>query len=124
MTFVEACKFVLEKNLNIPLTSAEIWQQIKDLNLVETKGKTPELSVNRILCSYSINLEDISPDRKPRNKSEMKNSIFRIYSTNPYKFILNRYLSENVKETLISNGFITIEQLKEILEKNNIKITI
>lgn len=124
MTFIEAAKKVLIDNGNKPLTSREIWDSIEKNDLVKTSGKTPHLSMNSILCGYSSNLEEIVPDRKPRTESEVKNSIFRIVSQSPYKFVIDNYILSSVKQAMIKNGFITIDILKEILKKNNIDINI
>jgi len=124
MTFIEAAKIVLETNGNKPMSSREIWEQIKLKNLVDTKGKTPHLSMNSILCGNSRNLEEITPDRKSRTKSEIKNSIFRIVSEGPYKFVIDDYMNPKVKEVMINNGFLTIEKLKEIFDKNGITLNI
>ena len=124
MTFIEAAKKVLSDNGNKPLTSREIWDSIEKDGLVKTSGKTPHLSMNSILCGYSSNLEEIVPDRKPRTESEVKNSVFKIVSQSPYKFVIDNYMMPIVKETMIKNGFITIDILKEILKKNNIDINI
>ena len=124
MTFIEAAKTVLENNGNKPMSSREIWEQIKLNNLVDTKGKTPHLSMNSILCGNSKNLEEITPDRKSRNKGEIKNSIFKIVSQNPYRFAIDDYMNPKVKEVMINNGFLTIEKLKDILNKVGIDIII
>jgi hypothetical protein len=124
MTFIEAAKTVLESNGNKPMSSREIWEQINLKNLVDTKGKTPHLSINSKLCGNSKNLEEIAPERKSRTKSEVRNSIFKIVSQNPYKFVIDDYMNPKVKEIMIKNGFLTIEKLIDILDKNGINIKI
>lgn len=124
MTFIEAAKTVLESNGNKPMSSREIWEQIKLENLVDTKGKTPHLSMNSILCGNSKNLEEITPGRKSRTKGEIKNSIFKIVSQNPYKFVIDDYMMPKIKEVMINNGFITLDKLKEIFDKNGINLKV
>lgn len=101
MTFIEAAIEVFNKNNNEELSCSEIFELIKDK--IDSKGKTPKLSLNTIL-----------------HRSE----LFLTISGNPDKFIYKRFVSENIKESLIENGFLTKEKLKEILEKNNINIII
>lgn len=124
MTFIEAAKKVLEDNGNKPMTSREIWNEISSKNLIESKGKTPHLSMNSILCGNSKNLEEVTPDRQARTKSEVKNSIFKIVEQNPYKFVIDDYMNPKVKEVMINNGFLTINKLKEIFDKNGITLNI
>jgi hypothetical protein len=99
MTYKEAAKFVLEKNFNEPMTSSEIWNSILELKLITEHGKTPQLSLNTIL-----------------HRSE----DFLTIEGKPDKFIYKRYVSKNVKDSLIEAGFITEEKLLEILRKNKI----
>lgn len=124
MTFVEAAKYVLEQNGNSPMTSVEIWNEISKLRLVATAGKTPQASLNSIVTAHSVNLEKVAPERQARKKFEIKNSIFKIVSTEPYKFILNNYMPPHIKENLTQNGFITIEMLAEIFKKNGLNFEI
>lgn len=92
MTFIEATIEVFNTNNNEPLSSSEIYNLIKDK--IQTKGKTPQLSLNTILHRSNLFLKiDNKPDR----------------------FIYKRYVSNNIKESLIENGFITIEHLEKIL---------
>lgn len=97
MTFLEASKIILEDNLNNPMTASEIWDQIIDRNLISEYGKTPKLSLNTILhrSDLFLTIKD-----KPADK-----------------FIYKRYVSKNIKESLIENGFLTEERLNEILNK-------
>lgn len=100
MTFLEASKILLEENNNKPLTCAEIWNLIDDRKMVKSLGKTPILSLNTILH---------------------RSNEFIIIG-NPHKFQLKNYMPKNIKETMIQNGFITIDMLKDIFEKNGLKI--
>lgn len=115
MTFIEATKFILEKLNNKPMSSSEIWEEIKDM--VDTKGKTPQATLNSIILNQCIN--------SPLNKFTQKNKeLFKIIGENPMKFQLVNFVPKNVRESLINDGFITKEMLKEILLKNNINIEI
>jgi len=96
MTFLEASKIVLENNLNEPMTASEIWDVIMEMGLITEYGKTPKLSLNTILHRSDLFTTIVD---KPADK-----------------FIYKRYVSKNVKESLIENGFITEERLYEILK--------
>jgi hypothetical protein len=124
MTFADAGKFILEEFGNKPMSATEIWSEISKRNLVRTSGKTPGASLNTILSSLSVNLEKVAENRDTRKNWEIKNSIFEIVSTNPYKYRLSNYMPKHIKENLTNNGFITKEMLIEILSKNNINIEI
>lgn len=95
ITFLEATRIVLEKNLNEPMTSTEIWNKISEMKLMSSYGKTPKRSLNMIL-----------------HKSDL---FITIKESPASKFIYKRYVSNSVKESLIENGFITEERLFEIL---------
>jgi hypothetical protein len=97
MTFLEASKIVLENNLNDPMTSSEIWDVIIEMGLITEYGRTPKLSLNMILHRSDLFTTIVD---KPADK-----------------FIYKRYVSKNVKESLIENGFITEERLYEILKE-------
>jgi hypothetical protein len=112
MTFTDAAKFILQEFGNKPMTSREIWDEINKRNLVKTKGKTPWASINTIILNDCLD--------SPVNGSKSRD-IFKIVDSNPAKFILNNYMPKNIKETLIQNGFITIDMLKDIFEKNGLK---
>lgn len=99
MTFLEASKLVLEKNNNKPLSCSEIWKIIEDEKMVDSVGKTPILSLNTILH---------------------RSNDFQV-TGNPHKFQLKNYMPKNIKETMIQNGFITIDMVKDIFEKNGLK---
>jgi hypothetical protein len=80
MTFAKAAQVILQDNGNKPMNSSEIWSQIKERELVETSGLTPQDSLNSKMILYSINSTAIG---------KKKNSIFKIVEgTKPYKFIL------------------------------------
>lgn len=97
MTFLEASRIVLENNLNNPMTASEIWDVIIEMELITEHGKTPKLSLNTILHRSDLFITIVD---KPADK-----------------FIYKRYVSKNVKESLIENGFITEERLLEILKE-------
>ena len=97
MTFLEASKIVLESNLNEPMTASEIWNVIIEMGLITKHGRTPKLSLNTILHRSDLFITIVD---KPADK-----------------FIYKRYVSKNVKESLIENGFITEERLLEILKE-------
>jgi hypothetical protein len=90
MTYKEAAKFVLESNCNETMTSSEIWNTISELKLIKEHGKTPKLSLNTILH---------------------RSNDFLTIEGNPDKFIYKRYVSKNVKDSLIEAGFLTEEKL-------------
>jgi hypothetical protein len=96
MTFLEASRIVLEDNLNNPMTASDIWDKIIERGLITEYGKTPKLSLNTIL--------------------HRSNLFYTIKDKPSDKFIYKRYVSKNVKESLIENGFITKEILLEILK--------
>jgi hypothetical protein len=96
MTFLEASRIVLENNLNKPMTASEIWDSIIEMELIKKYGKTPKLSLNTVLHRSDLFITIVD---KPADK-----------------FIYKRYVSKNVKESLIENGFITEERLLEILK--------
>jgi hypothetical protein len=112
MTFIDAAKFILEEFGNKPMSNKEIWDEIDKRNLVRTGGKTPWASLNTIILNDCVD----SPVKG--NKSR---DIFKIMDKSPAKFILNNYMPKNIKETMIQNGFITIDILKDIFEKNGLK---
>lgn len=115
MTFVEAAKIVIEENGNKPMTSREIWCVIESRSLVNTKGKTPQISLNASMLYDAVG---------SRIKSQVvpNRNIFVIVGRNPIKFQLSNYMPKHIKDNLTKNGFITIETLKEIFKKNNIDI--
>jgi len=117
MTFIEAAKYILEKNGNKPMPSSDIWKEISDLKLVTTTGKTPAASLNTIILGQC-------KDTPAKSLKHKNNLIFEIIGNNPMKFRLCNYVPSNIKESLIKNGFVTIDALKEILAKNNINIEI
>lgn len=116
MTYIDASKLVLEQNKNIPMSSNEIWKEIEKQKLVSTTGSTPWASLNTILLGASVN--STLKDKNPKHQE------FKIVGSNPQKFQLVNYMPKHIKESLLDNGFITIEMLKEILLKNNINIEI
>jgi hypothetical protein len=97
MTFLEAARIVLENNLNEPMTASEIWDRIIEQELITEHGKTPKLSINMMLHKSDVFL---TLKEKPADK-----------------FIYKRYVSKNVKEALVENGFVTEERLYEILKE-------
>lgn len=104
MTFLEAAKFILEQKENNPMTCSEIWQEIVNQDLIKVDiTKTQIQSLNTILH---------------------RADLFLTIPGTPDKFIYKRYVSKNVKESLIENGFLTVEKLLEILKKNNINISL
>ena len=115
MTFLDAAKLILSENGNKPMTCNEIWNIISERNLVKTGGKTPRQSLLVVLLSDSVD----SPIKNNKTRN-----YFLIVDKNPMKFILNNYMPNNIRESLIRNGFITIEALKEIFKRNNINIEI
>lgn len=122
-TFISATKKVMRANNNKPMTSIEIWDKILEMNLYQSSGLTPESTLNALLRRHSKN-------------SDVKNkSIVPIFITivgSPNKFQLINFVPENIKESLIEEGFVTIDKynelrseldkIKNILQKNNINL--
>lgn len=115
MTFIEAAKFALEENDNIPMSSTEIWDKVKDL--VDTKGKTPWASMTTKILGQCV-------DTPAKSITGVNRGIFKIIGSNPMKYQLVKYVPKHIKESFIESGFITKDILKEILAKNNINIEI
>lgn len=115
ISFIDAAKFILNEFENKPMSSREIWEEIEKRELVKTIGKTPQASLNTIILNDCINT--------PVNTTKSR-GFFKIVDKKPYKFILNNYMSKNIKETMIKNGFITIDILKEIFKKNGLDFNI
>jgi len=118
MTFIEGAIFILEKNGNKPMTSNDIWKEISDLGLVDTKGKTPAASLNTIMLMQCLN----TPMSLNEYQLKTNRAIFEIVTHGPMKYRLRNYMPSTIKETMKANGFITLDMLKEILEKNGINI--
>lgn len=114
-TFITAAIKILKDFENNPMSAKEIWSEIEKTGIYKTDGKTPAATLNSSLLSSSVN-------SSIKNKS--KKLYFECIGENPIKFRLVNYMPKRVKETILEEGFITIQQLKEILEKNNIKIEI
>lgn len=82
MKFIEAAKLTLENNNNKPMSSNEIWEEIK--HIVETDGKTPKNSLNTMLLGQCVN--------STLNKFNTKNKkIFKIVGRNPMKFKISKF---------------------------------
>lgn len=79
MTFIEAAQLILKQNDNQLMSAREIWDEIEEQDLVETKGTTPCATLNAEMLSYSDNT-NISRKKKVK--------LFTIVSTNPAIFIL------------------------------------
>ena len=103
----------LKNNNNKPMTSSEIWDVIKDD--VFTKGSTPKASLNTMILGQCVDSTMTRFNNKNRN-------IFKIVGSNPMKFQLFKFVPDNVRESLINDGFITIDTLREILSKHGIEI--
>ena len=81
MTFIKSTEIILKQNGNLPMTSRQIWDKIKQQNLINTKGKTPWASLNTILLLNSTN----------SNVKKRSGSFFEIVETNPNKFRILDY---------------------------------
>lgn len=114
-TFLSAAIKVLKMNNNKPMSSSEIWDIIEKNDLYRSSGKTPAASLNTVLHSKSINSNISSKSKHPE---------FECVGTNPIKFKLIHYMSDNIRKTLLSEGFITIDMLRHIFKQNNININI
>jgi len=113
-TFVDAAKFVLKENNNIPMSAKEIWDEIVRLDLkLNSTGKTPQATLNTSLLHNSSN---------SNTSHKVKNPIFEVISDGTNKFVLKNYVPKKIKESLIDEGFIHISQLEEILRKYGINI--
>ena len=122
-TFVSAAKKAMRANNNKPMTSIEIWDKILEMNLYQSSGLTPESTLNALLRRHSKN-------------SDVKNkAIVPIFATivgSPNKFQLINFVPKHIKESFIEEGFVTIdkynelrselEEIKDILRKNNINL--
>jgi hypothetical protein len=109
MTFVDAAGYILELNENKPMTSNEIWEQISKYRLVKTNGKTPAASLSTKILSNCL-------DSTIKNNHSNK-EIFLIVGSNPMKFQLRYYMPKHIRETILRGGFVTMEQLKSILDE-------
>ena len=101
MTFIKSTEIILKQNGNLPMTSRQIWDKIKQQNLINTKGKTPWASLNTILLLNSTN----------SNVKKRSGSFFEIVETNPNKFRILDY----------NPGYTNIED-KELIENNTAPI--
>ena len=79
MTFIEAAQLILKQNDNTPMSANEIWEQIEDLDLVETSGVTPWASLLTIMLKSSDN---------GNVAKKYKTKLFHIVSESPVMFIL------------------------------------
>jgi hypothetical protein len=123
LTFVDVAKIVLKENNNIQMTSSEIWNRIKELDLYRSSGLTPDVSLNAILRRNSKNCNVKNKSTKP---------IFLTTEGSPNRFRLISFVPEHIKESFIEEGFVTIDKydelrseldkIKEILIKNNINL--
>lgn len=123
LTFTEAAKLVLRENNNKPMTASDIWDKISNLNLYKSNGDTPKASMASILGAHSLN---------STHKVKGKDIIFIASDDKPRKFILKNFIPEHIKESFIEEGFVTmdkydelrseLEQIKDILIKNNINL--
>lgn len=114
-TFLTASIKVLKDFENNSMSAKEIWSEIEKTGIYKTDGKTPAASLNTIMSGASIN---------SNNSNKSKKMYFECVGDKPIKYRLINYMPKRVKETMLEEGFITIQQLKEILDKNNIKIEI
>jgi hypothetical protein len=114
-TFLSAAISVLKSSENLPMSAKEIWTEIEKEGIYKTTGKTPAASLSTIMLGASIN---------SKIKIKSKKLIFECVGDNPIKFKLVNYTPKRIRESLIDDGFITKEMLKEILLKNNINIEI
>jgi hypothetical protein len=94
MTFIGAAKKILIDCGNLPLTSNQIWEKIKEKGLVNTNGKTPWASLNTILLTHSQNSPVKTPSKVP---------TIEIIGSNPMKFRLLS-LTENINDPNYLNG--------------------
>ena len=90
LPFAKAAQLCLKNNNNMPMTSSEIWDQIKDYTTYITK--TPELSLSSSLGFFAEN---------SNRKNKSKTPIFRIVSENPIKYVLID--PNNIQETEIDD---------------------
>ena len=120
MTFIEGAIKILEENKNIPLSAREIWNEIEEKSLVETSGKTPIASLNKILLTNSINTT-------LKSNQGNNNKLFKIVSRRPLKYILvdhqekTKKIPDHITELLTRGGFITKDILLDILSEYDIK---
>jgi len=78
-TFMEAAQLILKQNDNQPMSAREIWDEIEQQDLVETKSLNPVSTLNSNMLAYS---ENSGLTKKYKNK------LFHIVANNPAMFIL------------------------------------
>jgi hypothetical protein len=91
LPFAKSTQLCLKNNNNMPMTSSEIWDQIKDYTTYITK--TPESSLSTVLGFFTEN---------SNRKHKSKTPIFRIVSQNPNKYVLID--PNNIQETEIDQN--------------------
>jgi hypothetical protein len=107
MKFIDAAKSILVENGNLPMSPNEIWNKIKEKNLVPSKGKTPWASLNSIML-YS------SKDSPCNEKDQYKTKYFEIIGNNPMKFRLLDY-NKQVIESIEPIIYQEEEKIEKIL---------
>jgi hypothetical protein len=112
-TLVSAAVKVLKDFKNNPMSAKEVWDEIEKQNLYQSHSKTSVASLSTIMSGSSVN---------SKNSNKSSKMYFESIGSNPIKYKLINYVPDRIKDSLIDEGFITITKLKEILEKNNIKI--
>ena len=123
LTFIDVAKIGLKENNNRQMTSIEIWNRIKELDLYRSSGLTPDLTLNAILRRNSKNCNVKNKSTKP---------IFLTTEGSPNRFHLINFVPEHIKESFIEEGFVTVDKynelrseldkIKDILIKNNINL--
>jgi DNA-directed RNA polymerase delta subunit len=105
VTFTKAAQVILQDNNNIPMSPSDIWNQISERELVETKGKNPTSILFKLM---SINSDNSSvKDKKGTN-------VFTITQKNPIKFkLINPEEIQDVTEDEIQD--VTEEEIESSL---------
>lgn len=109
MTFIGAAQFILKQNNNKPMTSSEIWREITNQGLVQSKGKTPFSTLTALIGRHCLDTETkwkgrpifkivdpfprkvvlIDPDQEiqnlPDDEDQAELEIRKISKTNPFQ---------------------------------------
>lgn len=90
MTIPSAAALILKNNDNRPMSSQEIYNEIKSKNLFKFITTTPVASIGTLMRALSINT-------KQKTKRDIKKCLFEIVSLRPQKFVLLN--PEEIKST-------------------------
>ena len=86
MTFIQAAEIVLKQNSNKPMSANEIWNQIKEQNLLISKGRTPVATLGVQLSLFTSNSNIAPQTLAKRNPKGLV--LFDAIGSNPIKWQL------------------------------------